>query len=82
MLGVALLWVFAFAAIGFIAACGYFARRPSIIAFWAGIVVFALDTLIFLAASDWIGVAFHFLALYFLWSGLAAARELKKMAAK
>jgi hypothetical protein len=76
------LWVLSFAAIAFIAGCGNFARRPSTVAFVVGIVIFGLDTLIFLLAGDWIGVIFHFIALFFLWSGMSAGRELKKMAAE
>lgn len=56
---------------------GWLATRPSVAAFAIGIAVFALDSLIFLVAGDWIGVAFHGLALYFLWSGLQAARSMK-----
>jgi hypothetical protein len=76
------LWVLSFAAIAFIAGCGNFARRPSTVAFVVGIAIFGLDTLIFLLAGDWIGVIFHFIALFFLWSGMSAGRELKKMAAE
>jgi hypothetical protein len=69
------LWLSAFASIAFFAACGWLARRPSVIAFGGGIAIFALDSAIFLLAHDWIGLGFHGLALYFLWSGLSAARE-------
>ncbi|HYD79034.1 MAG TPA: hypothetical protein VEC06_04435 [Paucimonas sp.] len=74
---IAALYGIAFAAAGFFAACGWFARRPSIVAFVAGMAVFALDSAIFLIAMDWIGVAFHLLALAFLWNGFSAARRLK-----
>ena len=57
---------------------GWLATRPSVAAFAIGIAVFALDSLIFLVAGDWIGVVFHGLALYFLWSGLQAARSMKR----
>jgi hypothetical protein len=77
-----ILWMLSFGAIAFIAGCGYLARRPSTVAFVVGIAIFGLDTLIFLAAGDWIGVIFHFLALFFLWGGLSAGRELKKLTAK
>lgn len=73
------LWVLAFASIGFIACCGWLARRPSLAAFVAGMVVFGLDTLIFLVATDWIGLIFHALALYFLWTGFSAAREIARL---
>jgi hypothetical protein len=77
---IAILWIVSFAIAGFFAACGWFAKRPSVAAFIAGMVLFGLDTLIFVYAEDWIGVAFHALALYFFWKGLSAAREYKKLA--
>ena len=58
-----------------------FAQRPSVAAFVIGGTLFALDTLIFVVAFDLVGIAFHVLALYFLWRGLAAAREMKRQAA-
>ena len=60
---------------------GWLARRPSVAAFAIGIVLFGLDTLLFIAIGDWIGIAFHGLALYFLWSGLGAARAIRRQAA-
>ncbi len=77
---VGLLHAASLAAAAFFAACGWLSRRPSIIAYLVGIAAFAADSLIFLLASDWIGVAFHALALFFLWSGFSAARQLRKYA--
>lgn len=65
-----------FALIAAFAWLGRVAARPSSRAFAVGIALFALDTLIFLVAGDWIGLAFHALALYFLGSGFSAARAL------
>jgi len=65
----------------FFGACGWFARRPSVVAFIVGMVVFGLDTGIFLIASDWLGVAFHVYALYCLWRGVTATRQYKAIAA-
>ncbi|HEX3061740.1 MAG TPA: hypothetical protein VHP55_03690 [Usitatibacter sp.] len=78
--GHAIVWSLNAASIAVFALLGWLAQRPSIAAFSIGITLFALDTLIFLLARDWIGVAFHALALYFLWKGLAAAREMKRLA--
>jgi hypothetical protein len=75
-------WALSLGSVGLFALLGWLARKPSIAAFWIGIVLFGLDTLIFLVAGDWVGVAFHGLALYFLWTGLKAAREMKKLAAR
>jgi hypothetical protein len=74
---IALLYAISFAAAAFFAVCGRFAHRPSVMAFGIGMTVFALDTAIFLMAGDWIGVAFHALALFILWGGMSAARRLK-----
>ncbi|HEY8027149.1 MAG TPA: hypothetical protein VIF60_21590 [Burkholderiaceae bacterium] len=76
---VAVCYVIGFACAGFFAACGWFARRPSNVAFIVGAAVFALDTLVFVFASDWIGVAFHGLALYYLWRGIQATMQYKKI---
>ena len=72
------LWAGSFAAAGFFAVCGWLAGRPSVLAFAAGIAVFALDSLIFLIGGDWIGLVFHVLALFFLSSGFLAARGVRK----
>ncbi|CAN5491913.1 hypothetical protein BH11PSE11_BH11PSE11_30140 [soil metagenome] len=72
------LYATGFAVTALFAAFGWYARRPSVLAFALGLVLFSIDSLIFLLASDWIGVAFHALALYFIWGGLLAARQLKK----
>lgn len=77
---VGLLYSASLAVAAFFAACGWFSRRPSIITYAVGMTVFAADSLIFLLAADWIGVAFHVLALFFLWSGFSAARQLRKYA--
>jgi len=73
-------WVLNAAVIGLFVLLGWLASRPSVAAFSIGIALFALDTAIFLLAGDWIGVAFHALALYFLAKGFAAAREMKRFA--
>ncbi len=77
-----LLWALAIAIPCFFIACGWLARYPSLAAFVAGTVVFAIDSLLFLLAGDWIGVAFHGLVLYFLWKGIRLTRELRKSAAR
>ena len=81
VIALGILWVLNLGFIGLFAVLGWLSRKPSIAAFWIGIVLFGLDTLIFLVAEDWVGVAFHALALYFLWQGLAAAKQMKRQAA-
>jgi hypothetical protein len=41
-----------------------------------GMVLFALDGLIFLLAQDWLGVGFHALVLWWLFRGFGACRQL------
>lgn len=77
-----LLWALAIAIPFFFIACGWLARYPSFAAFVAGTAVFAIDSLLFLLAGDWIGVAFHGLVLYFLWKGIRLTRQLRKSATK
>lgn len=50
---------------------------------WAmvtGMVLYFLDALIFILVGDWLGIAFHALALFGLWTGLRAMNKLRKMA--
>jgi len=81
VISIGILWILNLGLAGFFAACGWFARRPSTVAFVAGMVLFGLDTIIFLMIGDWIGVIFHAIALYSLWPGLVAGRELKRLSA-
>lgn len=79
---VLVLWALSLAVPGFFLACGWFARYPSLTAFVAGTVVFAIDSLVFVLAADWIGIAFHALVLYFLWKGIAATRQYRHATGK
>jgi hypothetical protein len=55
---------------------GVFAHKRHLWAFVVGMVLFALDGLIFLFAQDWLGVGFHVFVLYCLFRGAKACREL------
>ncbi len=46
--------------------------RRKLWAFYLGIIVYALDALIYLAFQDWMPVAFHGLALFFISKGAIA----------
>jgi hypothetical protein len=50
-------------------------------AFIVGMVVYGLDALIMLWATDWLSLAFHGLALYFMYRGWQACRALPAAAA-
>lgn len=45
----------------------------------AGMALYALDTIIFIAFKEWLGVVFHVVALAGLWGGLNAILQLKKL---
>jgi hypothetical protein len=57
---------------------GVFAHKAHTWAFIVGLVLFALDGLVFLLAAHWIGVAFHAYVLFRFFQGFMACRELKR----
>ncbi len=58
---------------------GVFAHKRHTWAFITGMVLFGLDGVIFLVARDWLGVGFHVFALYCLFRGFKACRELNSV---
>jgi hypothetical protein len=56
---------------------GVFANKRHQWAFIVGMLLFALDGAFFVIFQDWIGVAFHIFALYCLFRGVKACRELR-----
>jgi len=64
------------AAAGVFAAFGLFAHRGQAWAFVVGMVLYALDGLLFLLVQDWLGLGFHVFVLFCLWSGFSALRRL------
>jgi hypothetical protein len=56
---------------------GVFGYKRHLWAFIVGMVLFALDGLIFLFAGDWLGVAFHAFVLFCLFRGMQACRALR-----
>ena len=63
-------------AAGVLVCFGVFAHKRHLWAFVVGMVLIALDGLIFLLAQDWLGVGFHVFILYCLFRGAKACREL------
>jgi len=57
---------------------GVFATKGHRWAFVVGMVLFALDGLILLLRSNWLGVAFHVFVLYCLFRGFTACQRLAR----
>lgn len=64
-------------AAGVLVLFGVFGSKGHLWAFIVGMVLFALDGVIFLLVQDWIGVAFHAFVLYCLFRGFQGCRALK-----
>lgn len=67
--------------LGFFFAMGLFAQRGRMWAFFVGVVVYALDALIYVRVGDWMPVGFHALAIFFIVKGALALREALRDAA-
>ena len=65
------------AVIGLFIMFGVFANKRHSWAFIVGMVLYALDSLIALLGHDWLALGFHGFALFCLFRGFAACRELK-----
>jgi len=63
-------------ATGLFALLGYLASRRFLWAFVVGMVVFALDGLLSLLITDWVGVVVHGVVLFAMVRGFMAGREL------
>jgi hypothetical protein len=57
---------------------GVFATKGHRWAFILGMILFALDGLIFLLGPDWLGIGFHLFVLYCLFRGFTACRHLAR----
>ena len=68
--------VISLAVIGFLGWIGHRAANGRKWAFVLGMVVYGIDGAIFLVVQDWIGVGFHAFALFMIFRGYQAARQL------
>ncbi len=69
-------------ALGIVAGFGFFARKGHLWAFAIGIVLYGLDALIYVFLQDWMSVAFHGLALFYMVRGALQLRIALKAAAE
>ncbi len=58
---------------------GLFARKRHEWAFLVGMILYALDGVLFVLAKDILSIAFHLLALYWIYKGLKANEALTKL---
>lgn len=63
-------------AAGVLVLFGVFGGKGHLWAFVVGMVLFALDGVLFLLVQDWIGVAFHAFVLYCLFRGFQGCRAM------
>jgi len=61
---------------------GYFARHRHTWAFLLGMTLYTFDGLIYLLVQDWFSLGFHVFALFCLFAGFNAARELNQSMAQ
>lgn len=59
--------------------CSRWAKAGSQGAFLGGMIAYALDGVLLLVFNVWLDAAVHAYALYMIWQGYAAARELAQM---
>ena len=64
--------------IGMLLLCGKWARERSQGAFLGGMIAYALDGLLLILFGVWIDALVHAYALYRMWQGYAACRELSQ----
>lgn len=57
--------------------CGMWANKLEIWAFVVGMVLYILDTILLLAIGAYLPVAFHAFALFMIFRGFSAARQIK-----
>ena len=69
--------------LGLFVLLGVFARKGMVWAFVTGLVLYALDALIFVLLPDepqWLPIGFHGYVLFCIWGGLRATRRLQQAA--
>lgn len=67
-------------AVAFFVGMGFFARKGHLWAFVVGGVFYAIDAAIYLYFQDWLPVAFHAYALFWIYRGFAQLRVLNASA--
>jgi hypothetical protein len=60
-------------------ALAYFASKKHKWAFLVGLIIYTLDTFLILPEKVWMGIIFHFLALFFIFKGYKAIAKLSNI---
>ena len=68
-----------FCVAGVFALFGIFAKKGNTAAFIVGMIIYALDGMLYLFVQEWLSIGFHAFALYCIFSGFAAQRQLTKI---
>ena len=71
--------IFDFVVLGFYALCGLMAVRGKTWGFYVGMAAFALDTVISVLTKDFLGGAIHAFALFTMWHGCQALKQLNTL---
>jgi len=74
-----IVFVFNLAIAGFFVLFGWLSKKGYGAAFLIGIVLYVLDGLLFLVFMDWMGLAFHALAVFLMVRGYLALRKLRAL---
>ena len=72
-------FVFALIIAGVFVLFGVYARKRQAWAFVTGMVLYALDGLIFLIVQDWLSMGFHAFALFGIYGGYKAGKKLQQI---
>jgi len=67
------------ACVGFYFLMGLYAQRRQLWAFYLGLGAYVVDALIYVMVQDWMSVAFHALAAFFIFRGIQRVREMSKV---
>lgn len=67
---------------GLFVTLGLLARKELLWAFVVGMIIYALDGVLFIFTRDWLSVGFHAFALYGIYKGFDATRRLKTLRAE
>ena len=77
--GMIIAFVFDVIASGMFVLFGVFARKRYRWAFVVGMILYALDGLLFLLIQDFLSIGFHIFALFCIYGGLKAAKKLDEI---